>query len=116
MRACQIARHEFRLVVSRDRTAKTPAAVADTSALRSLENHKKNSAPSLVKVAGAELSRKIHGGQNLYQRCGRQGPIDRRNLIAAQLRLLAVRAEQGLPIDRRSLLNLIRACRAFFRG
>jgi hypothetical protein len=47
--------------------------------------------------------------------CGRQGSIDRRNLIAAQLRLLAVRAEHGLPIDRRSLLNLI-ACRDFFRG
>jgi hypothetical protein len=47
---------------------------------------------------------------------GRQESIDRGFLIVAQLRLLVVRAEQGLPIDSRSVVNLLRVCRELFRG
>ena len=37
---------------------------------------------------------------------------DRRIIFAGQARLLAARAEAGLPIDFRSLFNLVRAYRA----
>jgi hypothetical protein len=37
---------------------------------------------------------------------------DLRTLFAGQAKLLAARAEAGLPIDVRSLLNLVRAYRA----
>jgi hypothetical protein len=46
----------------------------------------------------------------------RQESIDRGDLVCAQLKLLVVRAEQGLPIDPRSVVNLLRVCRELFRG
>jgi hypothetical protein len=42
---------------------------------------------------------------------GRFRAADRRKLVAAQCRLLAARAEGGLPPDPRSLVNLVRAYR-----
>jgi hypothetical protein len=38
-------------------------------------------------------------------------PSDMRLIVAGQLRLLAMRVERGLPLDTRSLLNAVRACR-----
>ena len=38
-------------------------------------------------------------------------PADRRLIFSAQCRLLATRAENGLPVDVRSFLNLIRSFR-----
>lgn len=38
-------------------------------------------------------------------------PADRRLIFSAQCRLLATRAENGLPVDIRSFLNLIRSFR-----
>jgi hypothetical protein len=40
-------------------------------------------------------------------------PADRRQVLAAQCRLLAIRAEAGLPVDLRSLRNLVVV---FFQG
>jgi hypothetical protein len=48
--------------------------------------------------------------------CDRQEPVDRRNLIVLQLRLLALRVDQELPIDLRSVINLLRVCCELFRG
>jgi hypothetical protein len=45
----------------------------------------------------------------------RQEFIDRGDLVCAQLKLLVVRAEAGLPIDPRSVANLLRVCGELFR-
>jgi hypothetical protein len=43
---------------------------------------------------------------------GQVDSADRRLILAAQLRLLALRSERGFPLDIRSINNLFRAFRA----
>lgn len=43
---------------------------------------------------------------------GQVDSADRRLILAAQLRLLAVRSERGFSLDIRSIKNLLRAVRA----